>query len=138
MRGARTAKPVRGKASEVGLRQELKAVRGLAPYLWPRDWDLRARVLVSLAFLIVAKLVNVYVPLLYKGAIDALSPGIVTATAAVPIRLIVAHGGARIGAQLFARLRHAVFAQGGPRAGRRGPLATFRPLPPPSLRLHPA
>jgi len=136
MRGARTAKPIRGKASEVGLRQELKAVRGLAPYLWPRDWDLRARVLVSLAFLIVAKLVNVYVPLLYKGAIDALSPGIVTATAAVPIGLIVAYGGARIGAQLFAELRDAVFAKVGQRAVRRVALATFRHLHALSLRFH--
>ena len=136
MRGARTAKPVRGTASEVGLRQELKAVRGLAPYLWPRDWDLRARVLVSLAFLIVAKLVNVYVPLLYKGAIDALSPGIVTATAAVPIGLIVAYGSARIGAQLFAELRDAVFAKVGQRAVRRVALATFRHLHALSLRFH--
>jgi len=136
MRGARTAKPIRGKASEVGLRQELKAVRGLAPYLWPRDWDLRARVLVSLALLIVAKLVNVYVPLLYKGAIDALSPGIVAATAAVPIGLIVAYGGARIGAQLFAELRDAVFAKVGQRAVRRVALATFRHLHALSLRFH--
>jgi len=136
MRGARTAKPIRGKASEVGLRQELKAVRGLAPYLWPRDWDLRARVLVSLALLIVAKLVNVYVPLLYKGAIDALSPGIVAATAAVPVGLIVAYGGARIGAQLFAELRDAVFAKVGQRAVRRVALATFRHLHALSLRFH--
>ena len=136
MRGARAAKPVRGKASEVGLRQELKAVRGLAPYLWPRDWDLRVRVLLSLAFLIVAKLVNVYVPLLYKGAIDALSPGIVTATAAVPVGLIVAYGGARVGAQLFAELRDAVFAKVGQRAVRRVALATFRHLHALSLRFH--
>jgi ATP-binding cassette, subfamily B, heavy metal transporter len=136
MRGARTAKPIRGKASEVGLRQELKAVRGLAPYLWPRDWNLRARVLVSLAFLIAAKLVNVYVPLLYKGAIDTLTPGVVSATAAVPIGLIVAYGGARISAQLFAELRDAVFAKVGQRAVRRVALATFRHLHALSLRFH--
>jgi ATP-binding cassette, subfamily B, heavy metal transporter len=136
MRGARSAKPIRGKASEVGLRQELKAVRGLAPYLWPRDWNLRARVLLSLAFLIAAKLVNVYVPLLYKGAIDTLTPGIVSATAAVPIGLIVAYGGARVGAQLFAELRDAVFAKVGQRAVRQVALATFRHLHALSLRFH--
>jgi ATP-binding cassette, subfamily B, heavy metal transporter len=134
MRGARIAKPVRGKASEVGLRQELKAVRGLFPYLWPRDWDLRARVLLSLVFLIAAKLVNVYVPLLYKHAIDALSPG--TQTIAVPVAIIVAYGGARIGAQLFAELRDAVFAKVGQRAVRRVALATFRHLHALSLRFH--
>jgi ATP-binding cassette subfamily B protein len=135
MRGARVAKPVRGKASEVGLLQELKAVRGLFPYLWPRDWDLRARVLVSLAFLVIAKTVNVYVPLLYKHAVDALSPG-VAKTLAVPVGLIVAYGVARIGAQLFAELRDAVFAKVGQRAVRRVALATFRHLHALSLRFH--
>ncbi|HET7593895.1 MAG TPA: ABC transporter ATP-binding protein/permease [Stellaceae bacterium] len=135
MRGARSDKPIRGKASEVGLRQELKAVRGLFPYLWPRDWDLRARVLVSLALLVTAKTVNVYVPLLYKHAVDALTPG-VAQTLAVPVALIVAYGGARIAAQLFAELRDAVFAKVGQRAVRRVALATFRHLHALSLRFH--
>jgi ATP-binding cassette, subfamily B, heavy metal transporter len=129
------ARPIRGKASEVGFRQELRAVRGLFPYLWPRDWDLRARVAVSVGFLIVAKLVNVYVPLLYKGAVDALSPG-TARTLAVPVGLVVAYGVARVGAQLFAELRDAVFAKVGQRAVRRVALATFRHLHALSLRFH--
>ncbi|HZB94084.1 MAG TPA: ABC transporter ATP-binding protein/permease, partial [Stellaceae bacterium] len=134
MRGERVAAPKLGKGSEVGLRQELKAVRRLAPYLWPSDWGLRARVLLSLAFLVGAKLVNVYVPLLYKGAVDRLSPA--HAVIAVPVMLVIAYGVARVGAQLFAELRDAVFAKVGQRAVRRLALSTFRHLHALSLRFH--
>ena len=135
MRGERVAAPKLGKGSEVGLRQELKAVRRLAPYLWPADWGLRARVLLSIAFLVGAKLINVYVPLLYKGAVDRLSPGH-PAVISVPVALIIGYGIARVGAQLFAELRDAVFAKVGQRAVRRLALATFRHLHALSLRFH--
>jgi ATP-binding cassette, subfamily B, heavy metal transporter len=135
MRGERVAAPKLGKGSEAGLRQELKAVRRLAPYLWPPDWGLRGRVLLSLAFLIGAKVINVYVPLLYKGAVDALSPGH-AAVITVPVALVIGYGIARVGAQLFAELRDAVFAKVGQRAVRRLALATFRHLHALSLRFH--
>jgi ABC-type transport system involved in Fe-S cluster assembly fused permease/ATPase subunit len=135
MRGARAAAPLPGKPSEAGLRQELKAVRKLAPFLWPRDWGLRGRVLLSLVFLVAAKLVNVYVPLLYKGAVDRLSPAHDNMIA-VPVALIVGYGLARVGAQLFAELRDAVFAKVGQRAVRQVALATFRHLHALSLRFH--
>ncbi len=135
MSGERIAAPGLGPPSAAGLREELKAVRQLAPYLWPRDAGLRARVLISLALLLVAKGVNVYVPLLYKGAVDRLSPGH-PAAIAVPVALIVGYGLARVGAQLFAELRDAVFAKVGQRAVRRVALATFRHLHALSLRFH--
>jgi ATP-binding cassette, subfamily B, heavy metal transporter len=135
MKGAGVAAPIGNKPSEVGLRQELKAVRGLFPYLWPPGWDLRARVLLSLGFLVLAKLVNVYVPLLYKGAVDALSPGHATIVV-VPVALVVGYGIARVGAQIFAELRDGVFAKVEQRAVRRVALATFRHLHALSLRFH--
>jgi ABC-type transport system involved in Fe-S cluster assembly fused permease/ATPase subunit len=136
MKGGRIVAPPSGvRPSEVGLRQELKAVRGLFPYLWPREWGLRGRVLLSLAFLVAAKLVNVYVPLLYKGAVDALSPGR-SALIVVPVALVIFYGLARVGAQIFAELRDAVFAKVGQRAVRRVALATFRHLHALSLRFH--
>ena len=135
MRGERVTGTLSGKPTEVGLRQELKAVRGLAPFLWPSDWSLRWRVLVSLVFLIGAKLINVYVPLLYKGAVDTLSPGH-AAIVAIPVALIVGYGLARVGAQVFAELRDAVFAKVGQRAVRQMALATFRHLHALSLRFH--
>ena len=72
----------RGRPISVGparpkgrLKDELRALKSLAPYLWPRDsLELRARVVLAVAFLLAGKLVNIYVPLLYKQAIDTLSP----------------------------------------------------------------
>jgi ATP-binding cassette, subfamily B, heavy metal transporter len=123
------------RPSDVGLRQELKAVRRLAPYLWPPEWGLRWRVLLSVVFLVGAKLINVYVPLLYKGAVDVLSPGH-GGVIAMPVALIIGYGLARVSAQLFAELRDAVFAKVGQRAVRRVALATFRHLHALSLRFH--
>jgi ATP-binding cassette, subfamily B, heavy metal transporter len=135
MKGARAPAPGVGNATEKGLRQELGALRGLAPYLWPRDWDLRGRVILSLVFLIAAKVINVYVPLLYKGAVDILSPSHATFVV-VPVALIVGYGLARVGAQFFAELRDAVFAKVAQRAVRQVALATFRHLHALSLRFH--
>ena len=55
------------------LKDELRALKSLAPYLWPRDSrELRARVVLAVVFLLAGKLVNIYVPFLYKHAVDAL------------------------------------------------------------------
>jgi len=120
---------------EVGFRQELAAVGKLLPYLWPRGaWDLRARVVIAIGLLILAKSINVYVPMLYKHSVDALSPKV--AFLAVPVMFIIGYGVARVAAQAFAELRDAVFAKVGQRAVRQVALATFRHLHQLSLRFH--
>ena len=54
------------RTSEVGFKEELKAVGKLLPFLWPRDnRELRIRVLIAIALLIAAKSLTVYVPMLY-------------------------------------------------------------------------
>jgi ATP-binding cassette subfamily B protein len=132
------ARPVTGGRREVGLRQELGAVRMLLPYLWPRNRaDLRVRVVGAMALLIAAKLVAVCVPMVYKMAIDRLTPGHVTiALLAAPVMIIIAYGVARVGAQLFAELRDAVFAKVEQHAVREVALGTFRHLHALSLRYH--
>jgi len=61
---------------EERLGEGLRALKGLGPYLWPRDSiELRVRVVLALALLIAGKLVNITIPLLYKHAVDALSAG---------------------------------------------------------------
>src|SRR3984957_13770320 len=82
-----------------------------------------------------AKGITVAVPLLYKGAVDKLAPG-AGALVVVPTMLIVAYGGARVGAQLFNELRDSVFAQVEQRAIRNIALNTFRHLHALSLRFH--
>jgi ATP-binding cassette subfamily B protein len=112
----------------------LRALGSLSPYLWPRDsLELRFRVVMALAFLLAAKLVNILVPLLYKHAVDTLSaPSVVT----VPVALVLAYGAARVMAQGFNELRDAVFAKVGQRAVRRIALSVFRHLHALSLRFH--
>jgi ABC-type transport system involved in Fe-S cluster assembly fused permease/ATPase subunit len=124
--------PPRQKGS---LGDELRALKSLAPYLWPRDsLGLRVRVVLALVFLLAGKLVNIYVPLLYKHAIDALSP--TNVVIAVPVGLIIAYGLARVMSQGFNELRNAVFAKVSQRAVRRLALTAFRHIHALSLRFH--
>ncbi len=122
--------------TEVGFRQELRAVTKLLPFLWPRDnLELRIRVLAAIGLLVAAKSVTVYVPMLYKHAVDILTPGR-AAVVAVPVLFIISYGVARVLAQVFSELRDAVFAKVGQRAVRQVALATFRHLHNLSLRFH--
>src|SRR5271155_4470944 len=85
-------------------RADLRTIRHLLPHLWPRQpAELRIRVVAALGCLIVAKLTNVYVPLLYKHAVDALTPhGNLLLVA--PIAMIVAYGLLRVMAQTFGEI----------------------------------
>ncbi|MBF0305782.1 MAG: ABC transporter ATP-binding protein/permease [Alphaproteobacteria bacterium] len=118
-----------------GARADLRALRTLMPYLWPKDsLELRARVVLALVLLLAAKGVNVVVPLFLKGAVDAL--GVTGAAASVPLGLLLAYGLARVLSQSFGELRDAVFVKVGQRAIRRVALETFRHLHGLSLRFH--
>ncbi len=119
-----------------GPRDDWRAIRTLLPYLWPKgEPGLRARVVVAMAFLVAAKLANVYVPVLYKSAVDALTPG-TAAVVAVPVGLLLGYGLVRVLAQTFGELRDAVFVRVGQRGIRNVALATFRHLHALSLRFH--
>ena len=127
--------PAIGPPRQKGCRDELRALKSLTPYLWPRDsLGLRVRVVLALVFLLAGKLVNICVPLLYKQAIDALSPAKVVI--AVPVGLVIAYGLARVMSQGFNELRNAVFAKVSQRAIRRMALTTFRHIHALSLRFH--
>jgi ATP-binding cassette subfamily B protein len=117
-----------GKSGDLG------TLKSLLPYLWPRDFDLRLRVVGSLLFLVAAKLLNVYVPVIFKHAVDVLSPA--QAVVAVPVGLVLAYGAARVLAQSFGELRDLLFAKVGQRAIRTIGLAVFRHLHGLALRFH--
>jgi len=108
----------------------------LGRHLWPKgEPGLRMRVMVALVLLVVAKVTNVYVPLLYKDAVDALGTPAAQAVA-VPIALIVAYGAARVLAQAFGEIRDAIFAPVAQRAIRNLALEVFGHLHALSLRFH--
>ena len=108
------------------------------PRLWPAGRrDLRTRVVIAMVALIGAKAVTVYVPFLYKEAVDRLSPETAAAAAVVvPVMLIVAYGVGRILMVALAQLRDAVFAKVGQNAVRELAVETFRHLHALSLRFH--
>jgi ATP-binding cassette subfamily B protein len=132
---------IEGSAERVG---QWQAVKDLTPHLWSRiGWDLRARVGAAVACLVVAKLANVYVPILFKAMVDALTPHVGTGAAtgasvaiAVPIGLLIAYGLARIATQVFSELRDGIFARVAQRAIRNVALETFRHLHALSLKFH--
>ncbi|UEM02916.1 ABC transporter ATP-binding protein/permease [Skermanella rosea] len=115
---------------------ERETIRSLLPYLWPRgETELRVRVVAAMACLIVAKLANVYVPILYKHAVDALG-ATGAAAVALPVGLILAYGLARVLALAFGELRDAIFAKVAQRSIRSVALNVFRHLHALSLRFH--
>jgi len=118
---------------------QIKTLRNLLPYLWPRDRaDLRVRVGLAAALLVAAKVANVYVPIVLRSAVDALGalgkPE--NAAAAIPLALLLAYGLARVMAIGFGELRDAVFVKVAQSAIRRVALRTFRHLHALSLRFH--
>jgi len=108
----------------------------LLPYLWPRgSLDLRGRVVLAMLLLVGAKLTNVYVPILYKQAVDILT-GTAGAVIVLPVGLLAAYGLARMFAVAFGEMRDAVFAKVVQRAMRTSALRTFEHLHALSLRYH--
>ena len=116
-------------------RSHFDTIRSLLPFLWPHGYlNLKVRVAIAVVCLIAAKVTNVYVPFLYKGAVDALNTD--AAVIVVPVAFIVAYGVTRMFAQAFGELRDAAFAKVGQHAIRTVALATFRHLHDLSLRFH--
>lgn len=110
------------------------------PYLWPRDkpW-VKRRVVVSLAMLVMAKVISVSTPFLYKQAVDALAkdaPDPATLLGLTAVGLTVAYGMARLMTVGFQELRDAVFVRVGQRALRQLALETFTHIHRLSLRYH--
>jgi len=92
---------------------------------------------IAMAFLVLAKLTNVYVPMLYARAVDALGPQQgAAALVAIPVALIIGYGLLRVATSAFGELRDAVFARTLQRAIRRVALETFQHLHALSLRFH--
>ncbi|PKQ02571.1 MAG: metal ABC transporter permease [Alphaproteobacteria bacterium HGW-Alphaproteobacteria-12] len=115
-----------------------RTLASMLPRLWPAGrTDLHVRVVAALVALVAAKAVTVYIPFLYKDAVDRLSPETVAEAAVlVPVMLIVAYGVGRIMMVALAQLRDAVFAKVGQNAVRELAVETFRHLHALSLRFH--
>ena len=128
--------PANDRIPTVGPARSLAVVAILGRHLWPKgEWGLRSRVMAAMVLLILSKVTNVYVPIFYKHAIDALGEPKAQAVA-VPVALILAYGLARVLAQAFGEVRDAVFAPVSQRAIRNLALDVFGHLHALSLRFH--
>ena len=124
----------------------ISVLRDLLPYAWPAGRpDLRFRVVVALAALILAKVVTLAVPIAYKAVVDILAgettpgeaAGISTlGLAAIPAMLIVAYGVGRVMMIVFAQVRDVWFSSVAQNAVRQLANRTFRHLHALSLRFH--
>jgi ATP-binding cassette subfamily B protein len=121
-------------------------LRDLLPFIWPEGRpDLKLRVVIAAATLVVAKLVTVLVPVLYKEATDWLTAnGLAsgrevafgTMLAVVPAMLIIAYGVGRVLMILLAQVRDVLFTAVAAHAVRELTNRTFRHLHKLSLRFH--
>ena len=116
-------------------RSHMHTIRTLLPYLWQRSFEMRGRVVLAMMLLVLAKVANVYVPILYKQAIDILGANQATLVV-VPIAILIAYGILRIATVAFGELRDAVFAKVAERAIRTVSLRVFEHLHRLSLSFH--
>lgn len=117
----------------------LSTLKNLWPYIWPASRpDLKKRVLLAVAALVVAKFITVLSPYFFAWATDVLAGEDVGLPAFLlaPVMLVLAYNAARVMAVAFNQLRDALFARVGQHAVRQLAKLTFRHLHQLSLRFH--
>lgn len=124
--------------TDINSKANFKPLKTLIDYLWNRQKKaMRFRMLIVLALLFISKIFNVYAPIYYKKAVDALSINTSEISLIVmPLGVILAYGAARIGAQLFNEVKDMLFVRVEHRALRQIALETFEYLHALSLRFH--
>ncbi len=127
---ASSAPPVSSATTTAAPRGDWHTIRTLLPYVL----EFKGRVALAIVLLILAKLANVSVPLVFKEIVDSLDK--TQAVLLVPVFLVVSYGVLRLMSTLFGELRDAVFAKVTQRAIRRVALKLFMHLHSLNLRFH--
>src|SRR3954469_6089306 len=100
----------------------LDTVKNLWPYMWPEGRpDLKLRVVLAIAALLVSKVATTLVPFAYKGIIDGLGKAsqgneALVMGIAVPVVLVVAYGVGNVIDAGFQQIRDILFASVGQHA----------------------
>ncbi len=84
---------------------DIKTLKSLMPFLWAY----RGRVVLALAFLILAKIANVGIPLVLKDIVDTLDSD--QTQLILPVALLLGYGALRLASSFFNELRDSVFAR---------------------------
>ncbi|MGA9855514.1 MAG: ABC transporter ATP-binding protein/permease [Gammaproteobacteria bacterium] len=106
-------------------------LRSLLPFIW----EFRGRAMLALAFLIIAKIATVMIPVALKHLVDDLNP-VHHAALVLPVALLIGYGVLRFASTLFGELRDLVFEFAALRAVRRIALRVFRHLHDLDLAFH--
>jgi ABC-type transport system involved in Fe-S cluster assembly fused permease/ATPase subunit len=124
----------------------LPTIVRLWPYIWPANRrDLKQRVMIALALLLIAKLATIAVPFTYKWATDALAgqgsapvapSAWLTWALAVPVVMTIAYGSARVTMAVITQMRDGIFAKVSMNAVRRLAFMVFEHMHLLSLRFH--
>jgi ATP-binding cassette subfamily B protein len=96
----------------------------------------RWRIVVSLLLLVGAKLINIYVPFIYKYIVDALSVDPIQTAASWVLWMVLAYSAARLSSSLFSELKDYVFQFVSRRAQRTLTVHVFEKLHQLSLAFH--
>ncbi len=115
--------------------QHSKTIKELGAYLWPKKrMDLKVRLVLALLLLGAAKVVNIYVPYLFKMTIDEFT--LTGGALVLPVALIIAYGLAKLGVSVFGELRDLIFVKVVQHVQRTISLRTFKHLHNLSLDFH--
>ncbi|RMF35719.1 MAG: ABC transporter ATP-binding protein/permease [Alphaproteobacteria bacterium] len=118
---------------------DIRTIRRVVPYLWPAgEPAMKLRVVGAMLALLMSKVATVATPVVFKYAVDALTPGAEPSAALFvgAVGLVVAYGVMRLAGVGFQQLRDIIFARVAQRALRRLALETFRHVHALSLRFH--
>ena len=116
----------RGRRPTTGGTPDFRTLVRVLPDIWPKDQPgLRARVVIALGLLVLAKVATLITPFAYRGAVDGLAPE-GAALAVVPVFMVLAYGVSRLMGTVLQQLRDLVFAKVGQHALRQLGLRVFR------------
>ncbi|KAJ1658124.1 Iron-sulfur clusters transporter atm1, mitochondrial [Dispira simplex] len=114
------------------LSSDYQIIKQLLYYVWPKhDPGAKVRVVTALSLLILGKVLNVQVPMIFKSVVDTLNttdPAAGGTLVTIAGAMLIGYGGARLGAALFQELRNAVFSRVAQTAIRRVALNVYQHL----------
>ncbi len=111
-------------------------LRRFLPYLWPKDRpDLKTRIVVAGALILIAKAVQLSMGWLFGQAVDAMQPA-VKGAGTVAFALVMAYIAARFFGVFFDQVRNYIFERVGQDAARRLAVRVFEHLHKLSLSFH--
>jgi ATP-binding cassette subfamily B protein len=142
----RSTRSLKRDVSTDGAASLLHTVIVLWPYIWPSDRrDLRLRIWVTMALLLLAKIATMAVPFTFKWATDALTghgsapvepSSWLTWAIAAPVLMTIAYGVTRVLMAVLTQARDGLFAQVAMNAVRRLAYMVFEHMHRLSLRFH--